>query len=127
MKFPEQFRRSCPRSAFVSQPGDPFGVFRVPPQKLGKTTHSRSLQVIASAGDEAIGVPWEHVSVSLKNSDLCPTWDEMCLVKSLFWEPSECVVQFHPPEADYVNTHPGCLYLWRPTDREIPTPPNFCV
>lgn len=127
MKFPEQFRHACPGTRFASGRGDDFGAFQIPPQKLSKTVHSRSLRVIAASGAPEIGVPWEHVSVTLLNRDTCPTWDEMCLVKSLFWDPSECVLQFHPPESDYVNTHPGCLHLWRPTGFVIPLPPIFAV
>jgi len=73
------------------------------------------LRVIASDGDG-----WEHVSVSLPNR--CPTWDEMCKVKELFWDDEDCVVQFHPPKRDYVNLHPYCLHLWRPIGATIPLP-----
>lgn len=80
----------------------------------------RMLKCIVSDGGG-----WEHVSVSLKNR--CPTWEEMCFVKNLFWREDECVIQFHPPKADYVNNHPFCLHLWKPTEVEIPTPPSIMV
>ena len=64
------------------------------------------LKVIASDGDG-----WEHVSVSLHNR--CPTWDEMCLIKKLFWDDNDFVIQIHPPKTHYMNTHPYCLHLWR--------------
>jgi hypothetical protein len=67
------------------------------------------------------GGGWEHASVSFP--DRCPTWDEMSLVKSVFWDEDACVVQYHPPKADYVNFHPFCLHLWRPTKQRIPRPP----
>lgn len=54
---------------------------------------------------------WEHVSVSLRNR--CPTWEEMCAFKDIFWEEEECVVQFHPPKSEYVNLHPYCLHMWK--------------
>ena len=73
------------------------------------------LRVIASDGEG-----WEHVSVSLPNR--CPTWDEMCRIKALFWDDEDCVVQFHPPKTDYVNLHPYCLHLWRPIGATIPLP-----
>ena len=57
------------------------------------------------------GCVLEHVSVSLRRR--CPTWDEMCMVKDIFWADEECVVQFHPPKSKYVNFHPYCLHLWR--------------
>jgi hypothetical protein len=71
------------------------------------------------------GFGWEHVSVSRK--DRCLTWDEMCQVKALFWDDEDCVVQYHPPKSQYVNNHPYCLHLWRPTDQEIPQPPRIMV
>lgn len=77
-------------------------------------------QAIAS-----IGMGWEHVSVSHKKR--VPSWNEMCHFKSLFWEPEECVVQYHPPESEYVNTHPNALHLWKPTDAVMPRPPKWMV
>jgi hypothetical protein len=78
---------------------------------------------IMSADDQGEG--WEHVSVSLH--DRCPTWDEMCFVKDLFWLPEEAVFQLHPPESEYVNNHPFCLHLWRSTAVPIPLPPSIFV
>jgi len=57
------------------------------------------------------GCIMEHVSVSLRRR--CPTWDEMSMIKDVFWEDDELVVQFHPPKSQYVNIHPNCLHLWR--------------
>ena len=68
---------------------------------------------------------WEHVSVS--RSDRSPTWEEMCQVKDLFWDDTDCVIQYHPPKSDYVNNHPYCLHLWRPIGIELPRPPSFFV
>ena len=79
-----------------------------------------SLNVIASDG-----AGWDHVSVSLR--DRCPTWPEMCYVKDLFFLEEECVLQFHPAKADYVNQHPNCLHLWRPQGKAIEMPPKICV
>lgn len=92
----------------------------------------RGLRIIASRGEEweAAGLPlpaWEHVSVSLDQPRKCPSWPEMLWVKDLFWEPGECVVQFHPPQEVKVNRHEGCLHLWRPLGAEIPLPPMTCV
>lgn len=64
---------------------------------------------------------WDHVSVSLPNRT--PTWEEMCWVKDLFFEPSEVVMQLHPAKSEYVNHHPNCLHLWRPHNKRIPLPP----
>jgi hypothetical protein len=71
------------------------------------------------------GMGWEHVSASLPNR--CPTWDEMCHIKGIFWDDTDCVVQFHPPRSEYVNNHPYCLHLWRPTEAVIPMPPSLMV
>lgn len=68
---------------------------------------------------------WDHVSVSTPNR--CPTWEEMCWIKGLFFEPEEAVVQYHPPASVYVNNHPYCLPLWRPHDHEIILPPTWMV
>jgi hypothetical protein len=74
------------------------------------------------------GGGWQHVSVSIHDSSLPPSWSVMCQVKDLFWEEEDCVVQFHPPKSAYVNNHAGCLHLWRCTDgREFPRPPEIMV
>jgi len=69
------------------------------------------LRVIASAAGG-----WEHVSVSLRTR--CPTWEEMCYVKGIFFGEEETVMQLHPPKSQYVNHHPYCLHLWRPQTQE---------
>lgn len=68
---------------------------------------------------------WEHVSVSLQNR--CPTWDEMCRIKDIFWGEDECVVQFHPPKSEYVNLHPYCLHLWKKIGEKADLPPKEFV
>jgi len=71
------------------------------------------------------GMGWEHVSVSL--STRCPTWEEMCMVKRLFWDDDDCVVQYHPPKSEYVNCHPYCLHLWRQIGKEFQLPPSWMI
>lgn len=78
------------------------------------------LSVIISDGGD-----WDHVSVSC--SHRCPNWEEMCWVKEIFFEPTETVVQFHPPESEYVNNHPTCLHMWRPQKESVPLPPAIFV
>lgn len=80
------------------------------------------LRIVAS--DAEYG-GWEHVSVSLPNR--CPNWPEMAHVKGLFWADDEAVVQYHPPREVYVNLHPYCLHLWKPTALQIPLPPSWMV
>lgn len=71
------------------------------------------------------GGGWEHVSVSYQNR--CPTWEEMCRVKEMFWNDEECVVQYHPPKSEYVNYHPYCLHLWRKIGEDFERPPKHFV
>lgn len=87
--------------------------------------HTAPLKIIASDGLDGEYEAWEHVSVSLPNR--CPTWTEMSLVKSLFWDDTDCVIQFHPPRSEYVNNHDYCLHLWRPIVQQIPLPPSILV
>jgi hypothetical protein len=72
---------------------------------------------------------WEHVSVSVRvpGETRCPTWEEMCEIKDMFWDKDETVIQYHPAEADYVNMHPHTLHLWKPIGVELPTPPSIMV
>ena len=104
---------------YASKSGDDFGAFLI------FTPAGRELKIIASSGDAERGIEWEHVSVSLSNR--CPTWEEMCLVKSLFWDDEETVIQLHPPKSKWINNHPYCLHLWRPLKESIPLPPEIAV
>lgn len=89
------------------------------------------LVIIAS-----IAEGWEHVSVvvhrkvgknATKPLKRCPTWEEMMLVKDLFWSLDEMCVQYHPTRADYINDHNGCLHIWKPVSEVIPKPPRQLV
>jgi hypothetical protein len=72
------------------------------------------------------GMGWEHVSVTIK-ANHTPSWEQMCFVKSLFWDDEDTVIQFHPKKSDYVNNHNYCLHLWRSTETEVKTPPTIMV
>lgn len=91
----------------------------------------RRLFIISSGIDNFTG--WEHVSIHVKErknkkvKEVIPTWSEMCVVKALFWEPEECVIQFHPPESQYVNMHAFTLHLWKQIDKEFPMPDKSLV
>ncbi len=125
--FPELLEkgRDTKDQRFATKAGEPFGLFRVKSPFTGAT-----LRIIIG-GEEAWkaegmgGEPWEHVSVS--KIDKPPTWQEMCLVKELVFEDEECVIQYHPAKSDYIDQHPNCLHLWRPTVTPIPMPPKICV
>lgn len=121
MKFPEQFRWANAPNMPPTKAGEPYGCFRIPPDKA----NGRWLGIIATDGDDT---GWEHVSVSLCDfQSKCPTWIEMCIVKDYFWGDEECVVQFHPRKKDYIDVHKACLHLWRCTNKEFPMPPKICV
>lgn len=111
-KTPEQYRKKDTR--YPDGEKDSSGVFEF----IRGNLH---FFIIASSG-----MGWEHVSVSLRNTkegtERCPTWNEMCHIKDLFWDKEDCIVQYHPAEKDYVNNHPYCLHLWRPTDQILPVP-----
>lgn len=117
-KVPEKFRiRNFGKWSSDESFGN-NGAFQIRTLKFPKVVYI----VIASDGGG-----WEHVSVSIMGNQRCPTWDEMCFIKSLFWGPEDCVAQFHPPESDYVNHHPGCLHLWREVGHEFSRPPAIFV
>lgn len=106
------------------------GALFVPNRSLNAGKTSPPFKVIASDGllvpeeDPALA-GWEHVSVSLPHR--CPTWEEMCEIKALFWDEEDTVIQYHPPRSRYVNNHPFCLHLWRPLQAVIPLPPTILV
>lgn len=111
---PNQYRQTAGRLATRSSDGN-NGAFFIPTRPGGPR-----LMVICSDGAD-----WEHVSVSMPNR--CPTWEEMCKVKGLFWDDEDAVMQLHPPRSDWVNNHSYCLHLWRPVGAAIPLPPSFMV
>jgi len=102
------------------------GMFRIPHPKIDNYNYF----VVVSTG-----LDWDHVSVSLrivKNGRehpvlRCPTWEEMCYIKELFFEDTEAVVQYHPAASEYVNHHPYCLHLWRPQIETLPIPDKILV
>lgn len=71
------------------------------------------------------GGGWDHVSVSHRTR--CPSWNEMCIIKDIFFDEEECCVEYHPSKSNYVNIHPNCLHIWKPQNRSIPVPPKIFV
>jgi hypothetical protein len=102
---------------FKTEEGQLYGLFFVP-AKLS----SPPLKVMVAPIDKG---DWQHVSVSLSNR--CPTWEEMSLVKNLFWEEEEVVIQIHPKKSENVSNHPYCLHLWRYVKENLPMPPSIMV
>jgi hypothetical protein len=140
---PERYR--VKRGAYASDVSyGNNGIFVIPSFGGSRRVH---YQCIACDGTHELSkimfgdVQWEHVSVVVINishsgktthEQRCPTWEEMCKIKELFWEDPEAVVlQFHPPKSEYVSQHPHCLHLWRPVKDgqavAIPRPPMEMV
>lgn len=113
-RVPEKYRDL----RFSSPEDGNNGLFHIPSSRGAR----HDLKIIASDGGG-----WDHVSVSKRYE--CPTWEEMCMVKRLFWDdPEDWAVQYHPPTSLHINNHPYCLHLWRPTDcGEMPFPPDWMV
>ena len=88
--------------------------------KNGKVKLENPLNFIFSNG-----CGFEHLSVSTPTR--CPTWDEMCIMKEVFWNDDEVCMQLHPKKEEYVNNHPFCLHIWKPIKQEIPIPPSIMV
>lgn len=83
------------------------------------------LHIVSSIGTDPASEGWEHVSVSTERR--LPNWNEMCLVKDLFWDEEEVVFQLHPAKSQYVNNHPTCLHMWRHPTKPVPLPPSILV
>lgn len=116
--FSERVERARNRHdpIFGSPPGERWGQFNF---------HHGGVRLVVIASDGSNEITWEHVSVSTKTR--CPTWEEMALMKTLFWNDDEAVMQLHPPRGDYVSFHPYCLHLWKPTHVAVPLPPAVAV
>lgn len=84
----------------------PYGI------KCGLLELPTGVRASVVAGNNEDG--WEHVSIELFARRL-PTYQEMQLIKELFWEDEEMVVHIHPQKSEYVNITEA-LHLWRPID-----------
>ena len=119
---PQAERGRCVHPTMGDSPrGANYGFFR-----LLTTAHAEEhpamlckyeLRVIVSDGAD-----WDHVSVS-RSDGVIPTWNDMCWIKSLFFDDEETVLQYHPAKSRYKNFHEGCLHLWRPQNAILPLPP----
>ena len=61
----------------------------------------------------------EHVSVSPLKKFRIPSWDDMCVLKDIFFYNEEEAYQVHPKKSEYVNIKQNCLHLWKPIGHEI--------
>jgi len=108
----------------ISKPGDKFGAFTI--------SHKDGRVLLMSVDNGAVS-GWEHVSVTCirkhrkKFTAVMPDWELMCMVKGVWWDSNEAVIQLHPPQDDYVNIHPECLHLWKSLRQEYLLPPKETV
>ncbi len=104
-----------------------YGAFFIP------INGSRRLAAVVVASDADV-VDWEHVSVHIKYRnkknkivERTPGWNEMCVIKRMFWSDDETVFQFHPERIEYVNINPHCLHMWKKKGANTELPPAFLV
>lgn len=62
---------------------------------------------------------YEHVSVAPRNKKLLPTWNDMCVLKDIFFSDEEEAYQIHPKKSEYVDLKSNCLHLWKPRNHEL--------
>jgi hypothetical protein len=127
MKVPEQYRLKDHYFLKSDSSYGNNGFFVIPHYKI-------SLYFFQCQVSDGLG--WQHVSISLIKEHInrkkemvnrCPTWEEMCFIKSIFWDDEEPVMQLHPPKSQWVNNHPYCLHLWKPNNIDIPLPLSIMV
>lgn len=71
---------------------------------------------------------WDHISIDGKKR--LPDWNEMCMLKDMFFEDNECCVQYYPPKSEYVNNAKYCLHIWKPIEKyigKLPIPDSLLV
>ena len=73
------------------------------------------------------GGGWDHVSVAPYKKNVMPTWNDMCMIKDVFWNDDEAVIEIHPQKSEYVNNLDNCLHLWSCYYREMVLPPSCFV
>ena len=108
----------------ISKPGDKFGAFTI--------SHKDGRVLLMSVDNGAVS-GWEHVSVTCirkhrKNlKAVMPDCAVMDMVKDMWWDSNETVVQFHAPKDDVVNKHPESVHLWKSLRQEYLLPPKETV
>ena len=118
LTYLEKYRqREFERERYGTNGDAKNGVFKV-------YVHGVGFWVVASNGGG-----WDHVSVTYSNpkKKACPTWEQMCAIKNMFFEDEEDAIEYHPKKSEYVNVHPYCLHIWRPNNNELEVPPIWMV
>lgn len=79
---------------------------------------------IASDAKVEGGTPWEHLTVTVIHpvEKRCPTYEEMKVLKGIFWGKEDCVMQYFLPEDKFKEEHPTTVHLWRKPGLEMPIP-----
>jgi hypothetical protein len=105
-----------------------MGAFSIPMVISGRTIIANCIVSDGRDMPELGMERWEHVSchVTENGRERTPSWEEMVMVKYLFWNEDETVVEYHPAKSNYINIHPHVLHLWRRV-AGFPTPPKVCV
>lgn len=72
---------------------------------------------------------WQMVSAQLidkwgQKQDEYPTWDEMCLVKDMYFNPNDAAIQFM---TEFPNVDSHTLCIWRPLTLDLPRPDSRMV
>ena len=99
---------------------DHTGFFRIPVKGLRK-----GLTVVASSGTMPHSEGWDHVSVSTPTR--CPFWEEMSIIKDLFFFPEDVCFQLHPAKGENISNHRFCLHIWHHPGLPVPQPPAIMV
>ena len=73
------------------------------------------------------GAGWDHVSVAPFQKRVTPSWNDMCILKDIFFKEDEVAIQIHPAKSEYVNNVDNCLHLWRCNYKEMVLPPSILV
>lgn len=81
---------------------------------MGKLMYG-SLKNCSVVWGRAEGGKYDHVSIAPKGR--CPSWDEMCKVKDMFFYDEEECYQVFPKKSEYVNLHKTCLHIWRDIEK----------
>lgn len=113
MNAPEKYRVTVGPMASDKSFGN-NGIFLVPNDQAG-------LIVIASDGGG-----WEHVSVSRAMSRDLPSWYELVMVKNLFWDEEETVVQFIPKKSEHRSIG-EVLHMWKKCGHEYELPHGIMI
>jgi len=129
-KVPEQYRIKTGTLSSDSSAGN-NGAFEIPVTSKRKIALDHTIEykykLYCIASD---GMGWDHVSVHKLFPDgriVTPQWNDMKLVKSLFWDHTDTVVQFHPESGKYVNHNPHVLHMWKQHNVKYELPPKELI